>query len=130
MSENIIVDSESFTDLEPQLATEWSAKVKMIPSTACLLGEYLTDFLDLCNNHKTMIDLLGEGATDIGNNDSTLSSALNILTESKIPTISRVMSRAASTKKNNRNVEGPIPEEVLLPVLYFLFPDADELVVN
>ncbi|KAK0083783.1 hypothetical protein PV325_008241 [Microctonus aethiopoides] len=128
MSENIIVDSESFTDLEPQLATEWSAKVKMIPSTACLLGEYLTDFLDLCNNHKTMIDLLGEGATDIGNNDSTLSSALNILTESKIPTISRVMSRAASTKKNNKNVEGPIPEEVLLPVLYFLFPDADELV--
>lgn len=121
ISPNVIVDSENFTDLEPQQAPEWSVKVKMVSSPACLLGEYLTDFLALCKNSKTMVELLGDNATYY-NDDQTLSSALNILTESKIPTISMVVGR----RKKNKTVEGPISEDILLPILYFLFPDADE----
>ncbi|XP_076749790.1 RAB3 GTPase activating protein subunit 1 [Xylocopa sonorina] len=124
MSENVIVDSEGFTDLEPQLAPEWSVQVKMVSSPACLLGEYLTDFLHLYNNQKSMIDLLGDAVIYSQQEDQALSSVFNILTESKIPTISTVVNKATAMK--NKNVEGPIPEEILLSILYFLFPDAEE----
>ncbi|XP_020283116.1 rab3 GTPase-activating protein catalytic subunit [Pseudomyrmex gracilis] len=121
MPDNVVVDSEGYSDLDPQLAPEWSVQVKMVTLPACLLSEYITDFLHLCNNTKSMVELLGENASYI---DDTLSSALNVLTESKIPTISAVMSRGSV--KKNKNVEGPISEEILLPILYFLFPDADD----
>ncbi|XP_072752258.1 rab3 GTPase-activating protein catalytic subunit [Anoplolepis gracilipes] len=123
MSDNVVVDSEGYSDLEPQLAPGWSVQVKMVTLPACLLGEYMTDFLHLCNNQKTMVELLGENAS-YSYDDQMLSSAFNILTESRIPTISTVVGRT-STKKN-KNVEGPISEEILLPILYFLFPDADD----
>ncbi|XP_044596449.1 rab3 GTPase-activating protein catalytic subunit isoform X2 [Cotesia glomerata] len=121
MSENIVVDSESFTDLEPQLATEWSARVKMVATPPSLLEEHLKGFLNLCNNQKLLVDILGDAYVD---NDQMLSSAFNIVTESKIPTISKVMSRASS-KKSNKN-DGPIPDDTLMLILYYLFPDADE----
>ncbi|XP_076667332.1 RAB3 GTPase activating protein subunit 1 isoform X2 [Andrena cerasifolii] len=124
MSENVVVDSEGFTDLEPQLAPEWSVQVKMVSSPACLLGEYLTDFLHICNSKKTMVDLLGDVVIHAQHEDQPLSSVFNILTESKIPTISTVVSKA--TTKRNKNMEGTIPEEILLSILYFLFPDAEE----
>lgn len=121
MSENIVVDSESFTDLEPQLATEWSARVKMVATPPSMLEEHLKGFLNLCNNQKLLVDILGDAYVD---NDQMLSSAFNIVTESKIPTISKVMSRASS-KKSNKN-DGPIPDDTLMMILYYLFPDADE----
>lgn len=128
MSENVVVDSEGFTDLEPQLASQWSVQVKMVSTPICLLGEYLTDFLHLCNNQKTMTDLLGDAVMYAQHEDQALSSVFNILTESKIPKISTVVSKA--TMKKSKNVEGPIPEEILLSILYFLFPDADEKSVS
>lgn len=125
MSENVVVDSEGFTDLEPQLAPDWSVQVIMVASPACLLGEYLNDFIILCSSQKSMTDLLGDAAEYTGDsNDQMLSSAFNILTESRIPTISNVVNRGAS--KRRKNVEGPIPEEILVSILYFLFPDAED----
>ncbi|KAG5330920.1 RB3GP protein, partial [Acromyrmex heyeri] len=123
MSDNVVVDSEGYSDLEPQLAPEWSVQVKMVALPACLLGEYMSDFLHLCINQKTMVELLGENASYM-HDEQMLSSAFSVLTESRIPTISAVVGRA-NTKKN-KNIEGPISEEILLPILYFLFPDADE----
>ncbi|KZC08463.1 Rab3 GTPase-activating protein catalytic subunit [Dufourea novaeangliae] len=124
MLESVVIDSEGFTDLEPQLALEWSVQVTMISSPACLLGEYLTDFLHVCNNPKTIVDLLGDAVIYSQQEEQSLSSVFNILTESRIPTISAVVSKA--TPKKNTNVEGPIQEEILLSILYFLFPDADK----
>ncbi|XP_015108534.1 rab3 GTPase-activating protein catalytic subunit isoform X2 [Diachasma alloeum] len=124
MAENVVIDSESFSDLEPQLAPEWSAVVKMVPSPACLLGEYLTDFLALCSNQRSLVDMLGDAAAYMDNSDQILSSAFNRLTESSIPTISKVVNKVP--RKNSKNVDGPIAEEVMISILYFLFPDAEE----
>lgn len=124
VSESVVVDSEHFSDLDPQLAPEWSVQVKMMSSPACLLGEYLTDFLHLCHNQKTMVELLGDYVSCIDSNDQMLSSAFNVLTETRIPAISTVVSKAAM--RRSKSVEGPIAEEIFLPILYFLFPDADD----
>lgn len=123
--ENVVVDSESFTDLEPQLAPEWSARVKMIQNPACLLGEYLTDFLAMCHNEKNLVDVLGNVAAYLDNGDQMLCTAFDALTKSKIPPISKVLSKASS-KKSSKNVDGPISEDVMIQILYFLFPDADK----
>ncbi|KAL7300905.1 hypothetical protein TKK_0006457 [Trichogramma kaykai] len=122
--ENVVVDSESFSDLEPLSAPEWALQVEMVPGPACLLGEYLSNFLLLCSNPKSLTDILGDGAAYATDNDNqSIGSAFNILTESKIPSISTVVHRA--TSKSRKNVEGPITEDVLLPILYFVFPDAE-----
>lgn len=123
-----MIDSEGYSDLEPQLAPEWSVQVKMVVLPACLLGEYMTDFLHLCNNQKTMVELLGENASYMHDDEQMLSAAFNVLTESRIPTISTVVGRASA--KKNKNIDGPISEDILLPILYFLFPDADESSVH
>ena len=125
ISENIVVDSEVFSDLVPLSAPDWSLQVEMVSSPACLLGEYLSNFLHLRNNKKTLVELLGEGAAYINSDNQALSSAFNALTESKIPTISSVMSKTIA-KTRNKNVDGPITEDILLPILYFLFPDGDD----
>lgn len=124
LSDSVVVDSEGFSDLEPQTAPEWSVQVKMASSPACLLGEYMTDFIHLCNNQKNMVELLGENASYTHDDDQTLSTVFNVLTESRIPTISTVMGRTSA--KKNKRVEGPLTEDILLPILYFLFPDAED----
>ncbi|KAJ8680941.1 hypothetical protein QAD02_016728 [Eretmocerus hayati] len=123
--ENILVDSENFSDLEPLSAPEWSLQVKMVPSPACLLGDYLTQFVQLCKSHNSLVEVLGDGAAYNDNENHGLTAAFNKLTESKIPSLSTIVSRRAS--KARRNINGTIPEDVLLPVLYFLFPDAEDV---
>ncbi|XP_034945637.1 rab3 GTPase-activating protein catalytic subunit [Chelonus insularis] len=124
MSENVVVDSESFTDLEPQLATEWSIKVKFSETPPSLLEEYLAEFLNLCKNQKSLSDYLGD--ISYTGNDQALSSVFNAVTESKIPTISKVMSRSSSIQKSSKNPVGPVSDEIIMSILYYLFPDADE----
>jgi len=53
------VDSESYSDFEPSQAPHWSVRVKMVEKPACLLSEYLTEFIHLCNSNRSMQDLLG-----------------------------------------------------------------------
>lgn len=47
-----------------------------------------------------------------------------MLTESRVPTISKVTGRARGFAMNEMK-EGPIPRDLLMQILYFLFPDAD-----
>lgn len=124
MPENVVVDSESYTDLEPRQAPEWSVQVKMNSSPACLLGDYLIDFIHLCSNQKTLFELLGDFANYTDGDGQNLGSAFNALTESRVPALSTVVSRAVN--KKTKPVEGPISEDILLPILYFLFPDAED----
>jgi Rab3 GTPase-activating protein catalytic subunit len=57
--ENVVVDIESYSDFEPSQAPHWSVRMKMEENPACLLSEYLTEFIQLCNNNRSMQDLLG-----------------------------------------------------------------------
>jgi hypothetical protein len=130
--ENVIIDSEGFSDLEPllhngPLAPEWTLNVKM-STTIYLLNDYLSKFLEICNSTKSLIEILNVGTAYIGNESQSLSSAFNILTESKIPSISAVVSR--TTRKSSKNINGLITKDVLLSILYFLFPDAEEVPVR
>jgi hypothetical protein len=58
--ENVVVDSESYSDFEPSQAPLWSIQVKMAEQPACLLSEYFTEFIHLCSSNRSLKDLLGE----------------------------------------------------------------------
>jgi hypothetical protein len=57
-----------------------------------------------------------------------LSSPLNLLTESRVPTISKVIEKAKGQLQVSAP-EGPIADSQLMPILYFLFPDAEDVPV-
>lgn len=55
--------------------------------------------------------------------------SLNSLTENKVPTWSKLVPSSlmsGSTQKSNKTTAGPIPDQMLMVILYFLFPDADD----
>ena len=91
-------------------------------SATCLLGEYLTYFIQICNNEKTLSDLFGSNA--MYDDYQQFTSVFNVLTESKFPTINTVFNR--TTKQKRKYNYGLISEDMILTILYFLFPDADE----
>ena len=53
------MDTETYSDFEPSQAPQWSVRVKMVEKPACLLSEYLSEFIRLCNSNRSMKDLLG-----------------------------------------------------------------------
>lgn len=122
---HLVVDTESYTDFNPLEATKWSVLAKMTEEPLCLLSDCFSDFVQLLTNNLTIYDILGDFAS---NPTSVESNPLDVLTEPKVPTISSVLKRAArnSLSKNRRAGVAPLSEDVLVPMLYFLFPDADE----
>lgn len=122
---HLLADSESYTDFNPLEAPRWSVQAKMTDQPLCLLSDCFSEFLQLLNSNLTIYDILGDFAS---NQSTPESNPLDVLTESKVPTISSVLKRAArnSLTKPRKAGVAPLSEEVLVPMLYFLFPDADE----
>lgn len=125
--DTFVVDSETFSDFDPMTAHTWSCMSIMTNDPICLLGDSLTEFLQNLANSSTVYDILGDFATLPSNTDPN---PLDLLTEPSVPTISSLLTRAARQSLTGSLIKRrgipPIPESVLVPLLYFLFPDADE----
>lgn len=118
--ETMAVDNESYSDFDPLSAPVWSVSISRSENLLCLLTDYFTEFILLCNSNKTTEDLLGEFASRDAND---MLQPFSLLTESRIPTLSNLLSQYASRKKS---IEGPINQKLLMPILYYLFPDVEE----
>lgn len=123
LPDNLVVDSENYTDFDPMAAMKWSCLIKSTNDPVCLMGDAMTEFLQNLNNSFTIYDILG----DFASLPSSENNPLDLLTEPNVPTLSRLLTRTArhSLTRNKRN-NPPLSESVLVPLLYFLFPDADE----
>lgn len=121
LPEHLIVDSENYSDFDPLQAPAWTVRAKMAEYPVCLLSECVTEFAQLYNNQATLRDVLGDiipSGNPVGNNP------LDILTESPVPTISTVVKKATGERKSQKKTT-PLEEEILMTILYFLFPDAE-----
>lgn len=58
--ETSVVDSESYTDLEPLQAKDWSVSIKYYENPSCLLSDALTEFLGVCSGTRTVQELIGD----------------------------------------------------------------------
>lgn len=125
--DNLVVDSETFSDFDPMTAHSWSCRTTMTNEPVCLLGDTLSEFFQNLNNNSTVYDILGDFAALPSNSDPN---PLDLLTEPAVPSISSLITRAARQSLTGslakRRGVPPIPESILVQLLYFLFPDADE----
>lgn len=123
LPEHLVVDSENYSDFDPLQAPEWSVEVTMTEQPVCLLSECLGEFVTLCGINASLEDMLGD-LVQSGSGDSA--NPLDVLTESRIPTIASVIKRAAGHKLKVSKANAPIADDALVTILYYLFPDAEE----
>lgn len=127
IAENVVIDSQNYSDFDPLLAPDWSLRARFEQAPICYLSECLTEYLQLVENRRTLTDLLGNGYNLFGTNDSGDVNPLDVLTESKISTILPTIPSMASVSGTNKRVtkaDGPLNEEQLMKMLYYMFPDA------
>lgn len=123
LPEQLVVDSENYSDFDPMQAPNWSAMVTMVGFPATMLSECLTEFYNLLSVNSSLEDILG----DLISSNTDSSNPLDLLTESKIPTITSVIKKAAGqTRRKISKTNAPITEDTLVTILYYLFPDAVE----
>lgn len=127
LNHRAVRDNESYSDFNPITAPQWSVMITVADQPLCLLGECLGEFLNFLNNTNTVYDVLGDFAASPSSTE-VINHPLDLLTEPKLPTITSLLTRAArnSLSKIPRKGSAPLSEDILVPMLYFLFPDADE----
>ncbi|KAK8737776.1 hypothetical protein OTU49_004235 [Cherax quadricarinatus] len=131
VSEDVLVDSDVYSDLDPGSAPLWTARLVTNASPPCLLSEYLTEFLHVCRNNQSVTQILGPDFTPEVEDAAEFSSALDRLTEPSVPTLSKIVGRVRPGSKNVKHSSsqpgemGPISVDILVPILNYLFPDAE-----
>lgn len=63
VTEDVLVDSDVYSDLDPGSAPLWTARLVTATSPPCLLSEYLTEFLHVCRNNQSISQILGPDYT-------------------------------------------------------------------
>ncbi|XP_014259581.1 rab3 GTPase-activating protein catalytic subunit [Cimex lectularius] len=120
--ESVVVDSEAYSDFDPMEAPIWALSIVKTENPACLLTDYVSEFVLHSTSTSTTEELVG---SEIGLRDSgDMLQPLSVLTESKIPSLSNMLTQYAS-RKVSISSEGPISMKFLLPIIYYLFPDAE-----
>nr|XP_045611406.1 rab3 GTPase-activating protein catalytic subunit-like isoform X2 [Procambarus clarkii] len=132
VSEDVLVDSDVYSDLNPGSAPLWTARLVTNTSPPCLLSEYLTEFLHVCRNNQSVSQILGPAFTPEVEDAAQYSTALDRLTESSVPTLSKMVGRVRPGSKGGKRPSvsqagemGPISVDILVPILNYLFPDAE-----
>lgn len=142
VAENVVMDSRNYTDFDPMLAPLWSFRVHYEAIPNSFLRECLFEFLQQCDCVRSLSDLIGaeyaySAVSELACRDDA--NPLERLTVSKISKLtSSVLSAALSVdagssqsthgKKSTKRpkLEGPLKDDQLMAMLYFLFPDAQE----
>lgn len=121
LTDQMVVDSQSYSDLEPMQAHIWSLEIE--------LAENLNPpKLSLCLSSLCKMAMEPHTPFTVEFSKKFVQS-LDALTESRVPTISKVFGRVltgnTTSGAGNKKKQGAIPSSRLQEYLYFLFPDAD-----
>lgn len=146
VAENVVMDTRSYSDFDPMLTPRWSFRVHYEAVPNSFMRECLFEFLQQCDCTRSLADIIGaeyaySAISEIASRDD--SNPLERLTVSKISKLtSSVLSAALSVDAGSSKVtqtknaskkpklEGPLKDEQLMAMLYFLFPDAPQNTSN
>lgn len=146
VAENVVMDTRNYSDFDPMLAPNWSFRVHYEAIPNSFMRECLFEFLQQCDCSRSLADIIGaeyaySAISEIASRDD--SNPLERLTVSKISKLtSSVLSAALSvdagsskstqTKNTSKKpkMEGPLKDDQLMAMLYFLFPDAQKNTSN
>ncbi|XP_038211262.1 rab3 GTPase-activating protein catalytic subunit [Zerene cesonia] len=117
--ESAIVDSSTFSDIDPLMAPNWTITIKMRTNINCLLSDMIEKVMNLLDNNHLLMDVLGLSKS-LG-----IVNPLHKITEAPI-TISKLVKAAMRQNTTVSEFKGPIADDLLMPLLYYVFPDAVE----
>lgn len=117
--ESTIVDCSTYSDIDPLMAPHWTITLKMRENMNCQLSETIGKMMDLLENTNLLMDTLGLSRS-LG-----LVNPLHKITEAPI-TISKLVKAAIGQGTSVSEFKGPIADDLLMPLLYYIFPDAVE----
>ncbi|XP_041980268.1 rab3 GTPase-activating protein catalytic subunit [Aricia agestis] len=117
--ESAIMDSSTFSDIDPLMAPTWTITLKIKNNIKCQLSEVIGRVMNLLENNNLLMDVLGLSKS-LG-----LVNPLNKITEAPI-TISKLVKAAVGRNTTSSDFKGPITDDLLMPLLYYVFPDAVE----
>ncbi|XP_058057524.1 rab3 GTPase-activating protein catalytic subunit-like [Anopheles bellator] len=128
VADNVVVDSQTYSDFDPMTAPLWSLRVQLEDTPVCFMAECLQEYLQIVSSRRVLTEYFGDlafGATQNLGGPGT-NNPLDLLTESKIPTLSSVLPTIGTGGKKAAKLEGPLAEEQLKDMLYYMFPDAQQ----
>lgn len=117
--ESAMVESSTFSEIDAIMAPTWTITLKMKDSFNCQLSEVINKVMDLLDNGNLIMDTLGLSKS-LG-----IINPLHKITEAPI-TISKLVKAAMAHGRNVADFKGPIADDLLMPLLYYIFPDAVE----
>ncbi|CAK1602818.1 unnamed protein product [Parnassius mnemosyne] len=117
--ESAIVDSSTFSDIDPIMAPTWTITLKLKSNIHCQLSEIISKMMELLDEKNLLMDILGLSKS-LG-----LINPLHKITEAPI-TISKLVKAAMGQSSSITEFKGPITDDLLMPLLYYVFPDAVE----
>ncbi|KPI94634.1 Rab3 GTPase-activating protein catalytic subunit [Papilio xuthus] len=117
--ESAIVDSSTFSDIDPIMAPTWTITLKLRNNIQCQLSEIIDKMMSLLDERNLLMDILGLSKS-LG-----LVNPLHKITEAPI-TISKLVKAAIGQSTSVTEFKGPITDDLLMPLLYYVFPDAIE----
>ena len=125
VAENVVIDSQTYSDFDPVLAPVWSIKCRFDDNAVCYMSESIHEYLQMSESKRALSEFISNLAMGATQNLDTLN-PLNRLTESKIPTISSVIPTVMKRDRSETNLrlDGPLNDEQLREMLYYMFPDA------
>lgn len=129
VAENVIVDSSTYSDLDPLLAPIWSIRADFKHQPIYYLTDTVSEYLKLSENTRTLASVVGSSYELGGTQNLDGGNPLDLLTESKIPNLTSVLpvTKGSDVKKSiSQKSEGPLKEEELMQMLYYMFPDAQK----
>ncbi|XP_076304307.1 RAB3 GTPase activating protein subunit 1 isoform X2 [Tachypleus tridentatus] len=128
LSEDVVVDNDVHSDMDLTQAPSWAVKVRTKDEPACLLGEFLEEFIALCHRKESQQQLLGKLPGEEFDDSNEISQALNKLARSHpipvaLPNLSAVVSKARPNLHKKSEVS-LIDDSLLDKILIFLFPNS------
>lgn len=118
--ENVVYDSQTYTDFNPINAPVWSIRSRFDYSPVCYLSDFISEYLLLSESREA----LSEYYTFINvKNRVDSSNPLNVLTESSIPSLPSIVS---GIDASSYIIEGPLSENQVKKMLAYLFPDEED----
>lgn len=154
VAENVVMDSRNYTDFDPMMSQTWSFRMHYEAVPNSFMRECVFEFLHHSDSSKSLADVIGAEYAYSATSELLCRgdepNPLERLTVSKITKITTsVLSAALSTEssqsggqtasaarkkasisKKGKPMEGPLKDDQLMAMLYFLFPDAQEHLPN
>ncbi|XP_063701682.1 rab3 GTPase-activating protein catalytic subunit [Culicoides brevitarsis] len=131
VAENCVIDSQSYSDFDPLLAPQWSLNINYDYSPVCYTTECISEYLNLASSRVSITEYYHNLIDEPAISTSGLN-PLDRITESRVLKFSSVLpirgivsaERMSVSKEEVKRLEGPINENNIMKMLYYLFPDA------